>query len=293
MKGAHRGSLLKVHSAVLLFGAAGLFAKLVHLPSPVIVLGRVFFASVALGALLAVRRQSLRLDRIRDYGYLLLLGWLLALHWASFFQAIRVSSVAVGLLTFSTFPVFATFLEPLFFREKLRIRDLLVATAVVFGVFLVVPDFNLDHSVTRGALWGVLSGFTFALLSVLNRITVRRYPSLVIAFYQDAAATLLLVPILFQLQPVIDGREWLLLALLGVVFTAVSHTLFIDGLSGVRAQTASIIASLEPVYGIALAAALLGEWPDTRVLAGGAVILGATFYATIASGPMVEKRIRA
>ncbi|MCG6894604.1 MAG: DMT family transporter [Desulfobacteraceae bacterium] len=292
MKNAHRGCLLKVHSAVMLFGAAGLFAKLVDLPSPVIVLGRVFFAAVSLGVLLAVRRQSIRLDRKRDYGYLLLLGWLLALHWASFFQAIRMSSVAVGLLTFSTFPVFATFLEPFFFREPIRVRDILIAAVVVFGVFLVVPDVNLNHSITRGALWGVLSGFTFALLSVLNRKTVRRYPSLVIAFYQDAAAALVLIPFLFELQPAIGGREWLLLALLGVVFTALSHSLFIDGLSGVRAQTASIIACLEPVYGIALAALLLGERPEARVLAGGIVILAATFYATATSDPGVERRIR-
>lgn len=69
--------------------------------------------------------------------------------------------------------------------------------------------------------------------------------------------------------------------LLGVVFTGLSHSLFIDGLKSVSAKTASIITTLEPVYGIAAAALLLGEVPGIRMIAGGAVILGAAAYETV------------
>jgi len=72
-----------------------------------------------------------------------------------------------------------------------------------------------------------------------------------------------------------------MLLLLGVVFTAVSHTLFIDGLKKVKAQTASIVASLEPVYGIVLGIVFFVEIPDLRTIIGGFVIISAVVYNSI------------
>ena len=72
-----------------------------------------------------------------------------------------------------------------------------------------------------------------------------------------------------------------LLVVLGVVCTALAHTLFIRSLRVLSAHTASIVATLEPVYGIALAFLLLGEMPSARTLAGGALIVGAALLATV------------
>jgi len=282
MKARYR-SLTEIHAAVLFFGLAGLFGKLISLPSLIIVLGRVFFATIFLALFLLFRRQSVRLKPKRDYARLTVLGLILAVHWVTFFQSIQVSTVAVGLLTFSTFPIFVTFLEPCFFKERIRLTDVVVALVTFLGVALVVPRFELESKVTQGVLWGVASGLTFAILSILNKKYVRAYSSLVIAFYQDAVATAALAPFLFLIRPSVQIRDLLLLALLGVVFTGIAHSLFIKGLANVKAQTASIISSLEPVYGIILAALVLDEIPPLRVVLGGAIILGATFYATLSS----------
>jgi drug/metabolite transporter (DMT)-like permease len=272
--------LFEIHIAVLLFGLAGLFGKLVNQPPAVIVFGRVFFAMAFLLPVLWYRKQSLRLDRGTDYLALLFQGLILAVHWGTFFKAIQVSTVAVGLITFSTFPIFVTFLEPLFFREKLRPADVILALVTFMGVLLVVPAFNLDNTTTRGALWGITSGLTFALLSILNRKYAKAYSSLVVAFYQDAAAAVILLPFLFMPAPVMTLKDVLLLALLGIAFTGIAHSLFIKGLACVKAQTASIIASLEPVYGILAAALLLGAIPALREISGGVIILGTALYAT-------------
>jgi len=272
--------LLEIHIAVLFFGLAGLFGKLVNQSPTVIVFGRVLFAMAFLLPAMWYLKQSLRLNRTRDYFALLLQGFILAVHWSTFFQSIQVSTVAVGLITFSTFPIFVTFLEPVFFKEKLRPADVALALVTFTGVVLVVPAFNLDNTTTQGALWGITSGLTFALLSIMNRKYARAYSSLVVAFYQDAAAALFLLPFLFLPAPAMTLPDMLRLALLGIVFTGVAHSLFIRGLAHVKAHTASIIASLEPVYGILAAALLLGESPAMRELAGGAVILGTALYAT-------------
>ncbi len=280
MSSRHSRHLLEIHAAVMLFGLAGLFGKWLALPSTIIVLGRVFFASLSLAAVLKLAGHPFRLNRRHDYFFLSLLGVLLALHWVTFFESVKVSTVAVALLSYSAFPVFVVLLEPWFFREPFHWRSLLLAAFCLAGVALIIPEWQWTNHITQGALWGLVSGLSFALLSVFNRKYVRDYSSLQLAFYQDVVALLALLPFLFFEMPLFNTQQLLLLLLLGLVFTALSHTLFINGMKSVPARTAGIIASLEPVYGIVAAAWLLGEMPGWRVLLGGGIVLGAAAFAT-------------
>jgi Predicted permeases len=274
-------SLMEIHFAVLLFGLSGLFGKLLLLPSIVIVLGRVFFSSIFLLILLLYLKKDIKLKQRKDYFYLIIMGMVLAVHWGTFFRSIQVSTVAVGLLTFSTFPVFVTFLEPLFFKEEIGVSDILIAIITFSGVVLIVPKFELGSSITQGALWGILSGFTYGVLSMLNRKYVREYSSLVISFYEQCTATVLLIPFYYLYKPVFQYRDIVLLILLGVVFTGISHSIFINGLKNIKARTAGIISSLEPVYGIVFSIFLLKEIPTLREVIGGVIILAAAFYSTV------------
>lgn len=278
-------SLLEIHFAALLFGIAGLFGKFLSLSPAMIVVGRTFFASLTMGLVLFFLKQSARLHSKTDFGSLALLGAILAIHWTTFFHSIQVSTVAVGLLTYSTFPVFVTFMEPFFFKEKLRGVDILTAALVFCGLVLVIPSFDFGNSVTRGAFWGTASGLTFALLSILNRKYVKKYPSPVIAFYQNAFAFLVLLPFVLRGVGPLGSKDLLLLSILGVFCTALAHALFIKGLEYVRAQLASIIASLEPVYGVLFALILLGEVPASRTALGGVIILGTTLVASLMPKP--------
>lgn len=276
--------LLSIHLAVVLFGAAGLFGRVLTLPPTLIVLGRVLFASVALGIAVALRRG--RPVGVRSgWAGRALLGLLLAVHWVAFFQAIQVSSVAVGLLTFATFPVFAAGLEPLLPGERFDRRTLVAALVTLVGVGLVVPTPDLADPTVQGALWGVFSGFTFALLSLANRTLVRRDSALTLALHQDLWAMVFLLPFAFTAPRLPTGQEWGLLILLGVVFTAAAHALFIRGLRSVSAGRASVITALEPVYGVLLAWQLLGERPEPRTLFGGALVLGAALWVGRSGDP--------
>lgn len=276
-------SLIEIHAAVILFGLSGLFGKFISLPPMIIVLGRVFFSSVFILIIVLYLKKDIRLKERKHYYYLVVMGMILAVHWSTFFKSIQVSTVAIGLLTFSTFPVFVTFLEPYFFKEKIRLVDIVVAVVTFLGVILVIPKFELGNNLTQGILWGIVSGFTYAILSMLNRKYVKEYSSSVIAFYEQAVATIVLIPFLFLQRSVFQTTDILLLILLGTVFTAISHTLFINGLKNIKTQTAGIISSLEPVYGIIFATFLLSEIPTLRELLGGVIILGTVFYTTIKS----------
>lgn len=280
MKARHN-SFLAIHIAVLLFGLAGLFGKVLPLSPLVIVAGRTFFASLALGSFLLYSKPAFLIPARKDLPGFLLLGMILAVHWTTFFHSIQISTVAVGLLSFSTFPVFVTFLEPYFFGERMRPFDILTAFLVFGGLILVVPSFDFGHHITRGASWGTLSGLTFAFLSLLNRRYVRTYSSSTVAFYQNAFAALLLAPFFIKASPSVGTGQILLLALLGVLCTALAHALFIKSLRNLRAQLASITAGLEPVYGIVFALLLLGEIPRARTVLGGCIIVGATVLASL------------
>jgi drug/metabolite transporter (DMT)-like permease len=274
-------SLLEIHAAVVLFGLAGLFGKWLPLSPFIIVLGRVFFASLALAAILLLTKTGFKIRRSGDTALFFGLGLVLAIHWATFFKSIQVSTVAVGLLSYSSFPVFTAFLEPLLFRIKTDAVNILVALICLFGVFLIIPRLEWSDSTLKGVLYGLLAGLTFSLLSIANRKLTQRYSSLLIAFYQDFFATLLLVPFYFLARPVINSKSVLLLLFLGIFCTAGAHTLFIKGMKEIQAQTASIISCLEPVYGIVLALLFLKEVPVVRTVLGGTIILGAVLFISL------------
>ena len=277
--------LVEIHVAVLLFGLAGLFGKFLTLSPLLIVFGRTFFASITLGLILAFSTIKLRAKSKRDLSALMLLGVILTIHWITFFHAIQISTVAVGLLTFSTFPIFVTFMEPYFFKEKLRRFDMLTAGSVVLGLIFVIPSLNFQNNITQGALWGTISGFAFAVLSILNRKYVGTYPSMMIVWYQNWMATLSLLPFVFFEDLSLQATDVVLLALLGIFCTALAHALFIKSLAHIKTQLASIIACMEPVYGIIFAFVLLGEIPALRTILGGCIILGTIAIASMKRTP--------
>lgn len=272
---------MEIHGAVLLFGFSGLFGKLVLLPAPIIVLGRVFFSAISLLVIIQLFDVGSPPKERRSLAALTLLGLLLSLHWTAFFKSVQVSTVAIALLCCSTFPVFTAFVEPLFSRQRIRVVDIMVALVAFSGVGIVVFHPPSGSGTTEGVIWGVVAGFTFAILSVLNRKFVRQYSSLHIAFFQSVVATICLFPLLFAYHVEIRLKDAILLFFLGVLCTALAHSLFINGMKHVSTRVASLIHCMEPPYGIVLAALILGEAPSLRTIFGGVVILGSALYATV------------
>ena len=271
-------ALLSLHVAVVLFGFAGLFGQWLALPPVVIVLGRTVVAALALALLAAGQRQALRPDRGLAGN-----GAILALHWVTFFEAIQVSSVAIGLLGYAAFPLFVLALERMLFARRLGSREAATALLVAVGLVVLVPAFEWRDTTVRGLCWGVGSAFLFALLAVRSRRHAATHAASAVAFWQNAFAALLLVPFVWigrdALAP-LSLRDLALIVVLGVACTALAHTLFVASLRRVSAHTASVVAALEPVYGIALAAWLLHEIPTQRTLVGAALIVGAALVAT-------------
>src|ERR1700754_769608 len=242
----HTLGLAQIHFAVLLAGCAGLFAKLLTVSAAQLTAGRTVFGSLALLLFALATRKSLRLATLKDDAALALSGAILALHWFSFFHSIQVSTVAIGLLSFSTFPLFTTFLEPLVFGERIRREDMVTAFVVTIGLALVTPSLDFSNHLTQGVLWGILSAFAYSVLALLSRQYTARYPSACVSFYQQAVAAICIVPFALQAQNPISGTDWLYLMVLGVVFTALGQGLVVASLKHLNAQTTSVVFGLEP-----------------------------------------------
>jgi drug/metabolite transporter (DMT)-like permease len=230
---------------------------------------------------MAYTKQSYRLGSKRDYMMAGLLGSLLAIHWVTYFHAMQVSTVAVGVIALYTYPVITVFLEPLFHGETPHIADIISSIAVLFGIYLIVPEFSLDNSTLVGVLFGVFSALMMSLRNIMQRRYFSAYKASHSLFYQTLVVMLVLVVFIDTDISVIESSQWWLLLLLGIVFTALPHTLFANGLLHLKAKTASLIACVQVVYAAIFAAVILGEWLTWNVVAGGLIVVSAAMYESL------------
>ena len=276
-----REGLLSVHAAVLIFSFTALFSKLVSLPALEITFYRSVFACLAIAVYMAYTKQSYQLGSKRDYMMAGLLGSLLAIHWVTYFHAMQVSTVAVGVIALYTYPVITVFLEPLFHGETPHIADIISSIAVLFGIYLIVPEFSLDNSTLVGVLFGVFSALMMSLRNIMQRRYFSAYKASHSLFYQTLVVMLVLVVFIDTDISAIESSQWWLLLLLGIVFTALPHTLFANGLLHLKAKTASLIACVQVVYAAIFAAVILGEWLTWNVIAGGLIVVSAAMYESL------------
>lgn len=279
-------SLIAIHLAVFLFGASGLFAKMIPLSALVMTLARALFSSIALYAFIHFRHYSLRLQRFQHYFWNILAGIFLTIHWFFFILSIQVSTVSIGTITFAIYPLFVTFIEPYVFKEKFQYQHLISVAMIIIGIAFLIPAFELNNDTTLGIIYGIISSFAYAILSVINRRLATMYESVVITLYEQVIVTLIttLLISIFDL-PLGEGQlfDFINLMIYGIIFTGLAHSLYIRGLRGVKVQTASIISVLEPIYSIFLAMICLHERLAYQELIGTVFILLAVIIATILS----------
>lgn len=272
-------ALISVNLAVFLFATAAPIAKGIHIPSIGITFGRVFFSSITLLLFCLITKQDIRVKRKSHLALLLTSGIVLALHWWSFLASAQISTVAISTITFSTFPLFVTFLEPIVFHEKLCRENVITAFVVLIGVFITIPEFTLENQMSRGILVGMISSLAYAVLAVLNRFLSGQYQSTLVSLYEQGTAAIILAPVVLTMSLHPSGTELGLLLFLGIATTALAHTIFINSLKHISAGLAGIIASMESVYGIIIALIVLREVPSVREIIGAIVIIGAVVFA--------------
>ena len=197
MKNPHVSALAAAHGVAVLFGLTGILGALIRFDAVAITAGRAGFAATALLVLALAQRRPLRQGLgPRRAGIVLASGFLLAVHWITFFMAVKVGGVAVATLGFASFPAFIALLDVVLFRERIGRAEGTMLPLVTLGLVLVTPSCDVGDQGTVGLLWGLASGLSFAGLAICNRRGNRGMDAIQVAFWQNLVVALLVLPLL-------------------------------------------------------------------------------------------------
>lgn len=281
-------SLFAIHFVAILFGATGIFGALITADALMITWGRALFAVFTLIALSRLfskehTQSPVTFGSWRGHpGAFLFSGAMLAVHWVTFFFAVKVGGVAVATLGFASFPAFITLIEALLLREKVGRAEWLRLLMVSLGLVLITPSFEWADRGTEGLVWGVLSGAAFGVLAVLNRRKLSHINAFQVAGIQNALVFIFLLPWVVSSLGQVSVSDWLLIAALGMVCTGLAHVLFVSSLRQLPARTAGLVVASEPLYAILFAWLLFEQVPSGRMLIGASVMMVAIFSASLA-----------
>ena len=257
------------------WGFVWIIADHLQLGAISIVFWRIGLSALALGlgAVVSGRTDLLRIGR-RTWRWTLLLGPLLALQWFCNFEAMKLSSVAVGVLTTYTAPIFLALLAPLFLPERLSRVVLFALPVALTGLALIAFAKGSTHARPLAIAVGVSGAIVIAVLVIMQKRIVRTVNPLGLAFWIDLFAVLALVPVLPLAGRVLPSPGELgYLALIGVVYTALSGLIWLTLLRHVTAQAMGFLSYFEPVSASLLAWLILGQPLGLAVVLGGVIVL--------------------
>jgi len=255
-------------------GNVTLFAKLLPFPATTIISGRAVFACIILFLFLWLRGKKIYVFSKSDLLKLLGIGIIFGLHWVTYFHSMQVSTVAIGMLSLFTYPVFTAILEPLFDGKKIDPFSFLLTLFAFAGLSFMVPSFDWNDTGFQGVLWGLISAVLYAIRNILTKQMHAHYSSAHLLSIQLFAAALILLPFADGLVDMITNLQYLLYqVLMAGFFTAFAHTLWIRSFSQIPVVTAGIFSTISPFYGILSAWFFLGETPPDKIWLGGGIIL--------------------
>ncbi len=273
---------LELHLAVFLWGFTAILGDLIQLSALTLVWWRVMLTSLSLVFFVKVGR-IVREVGLRRFLLLAGIGVIVALHWVTFYGAIKLANASIALICMATTSLFSSLLEPLIVGRRFVWYELLLGLFILPGIWLIVD--GVDAGMNAGIGVGLLSAALVSIFTSLNKKYIGSSNPARITFIELGAATLFLAPFLYSL----GGErfwpaplDWAYLLVLALLCTTLTFFLSLRALSKLSAFASNLTVNLEPVYGIFLAYFLLD---DARELSpnfywGTLLILAAVFGYT-------------
>lgn len=274
MPNVNTKSYLHLHFIVFVWGFTGVLGELISTTSVAKVWYRMTIALVLVYIYIKIKKIPIIISR-----NLLLVflgsGFIIALHWFAFFEAIEVSNVSVTLATLSTGAFFASILEPLFYKRRIIGYEVAFGLLVMCGLYII---YDVNGNFLYGITLALIAAFLSALFSVINSKFAKKYNASFISLYQILGGVLFLtVYMLFTGELngnffVLSFNDWMYLFILGSICTAYTFVASIDVMKYLSPYTVMLTINLEPVYGIILAILI---FPETEKI-GKEFYIGAT-----------------
>lgn len=274
---------LFLHLVVFLFGFTGILGKLITLTSDWLVWYRmaIAFVGLAIFGFISGHFKVPAKKMVTLWG----IGGITAFHWICFFEAIKLTNVSVALACVSSSAFFTAALEPLFFRQKVKVAELVLGLFVIVGV-------SLMFQVEAGNVWGIIVAVTAAFLAafftVLNGIQIKTTHAVSISIHEMLGGVGV-ISIYFLITgkwnsfqiPGFNDTAWLLV--LGLVCTAFAYVMATWVMKQLSPFTVAMAVNLEPIYAIIMAFIFFNEYEEVNIYfyLGTVIILASVFAKSI------------
>lgn len=302
MPDAKLQSYLHFHLIVFIWGFTAVLGALISIEAVPLVWYRMGLASIFI--LIYIRYKKLGLSvSPKTLIRFAVAGVVIALHWLTFFGAIKISNVSVTLAMMSTGALFTAFLEPIFYKRKLIWYELLfggIVVATLYVIFEVTPEYR------DGILMALASAFLSAVFTLINGKLVHTHRPAVISYYELLIGTLFITAYL-SIASLTDyavseadqhffeasfftlkASDWVYLGILASICTAYAFIASVKVMRHLSPYTIMLTINLEPVYGILLAFIFLGDKERMNpIFYYGAVVILAV---VIANGILKNRR---
>jgi drug/metabolite transporter (DMT)-like permease len=284
MKNQHNKNLIFLFVATLFGSTSGPLGKFIDLPPPVIIWCRCLLAGLFLYAFCYFKKLNLKVYSKRDFLTIIISAIFFGAHWITFFYALKLSNVAIGMLSLFTYPMITALIEPFFIKVKFDPMYIVLSLMVLLGLYILAPEFNLENSHVAAILFGLLSALLYSIRNIISKKLTSQYSATSIMFYQVSAISVLLLPSLFFMDISNIPNQIPYIVMLALLTTAIGHTMLVSSFKHFSVSTASIITSITPIFGIILAFIFLNETPNLNTLIGGSLILATVVIESIRSG---------
>ena len=254
-------SYLHLHLIVFIWGFTAILGALISLDALPLVWFRMLFAVGFIAVFIYFKKLPLRVSK-KALLQFIFAGLIIALHWFTFFKAIKVSNVSVTLACLSTGAFFASLLEPILYGKKVVWYEVFLGIIVVFGLYII---FNVEGNYWEGIILALISAFLSALFAVINSKFVKEHDATVISFYELAGGVFFFSIFLlfgnsfnadfFQLTT----QDFVYLLILSSVCTAYAFIASTSVMKFLSPYTVMLTINLEPIYGIILAVLIFKE----------------------------------
>ncbi|WP_299158917.1 EamA family transporter [uncultured Tenacibaculum sp.] len=297
MQGNKLKNYLHLHFIVFIWGFTAILGALISIDAVPLVWYRMLIAVVFIALYFLARRISFKVEK-RALLKFAVSGIIIAVHWITFFKAIKVSNVSVALVTMSTGAFFASLIEPFFFKRKIKSIEILLGLLVIVGLYII---FNFESQYTLGIVYALISAFLSALFAVLNGLFIKKHNANIISFYQLLFGVLgvtlyLLVTQKFSVDFfLLSTNDWLYLLVLSSICTAYAFIASVQVMRYLTPYTVMLTINLEPVYAIILALIIFGEKEEmnTEFYYGAFIVLLVVLLnGVLKNAASIKKKIR-
>ncbi len=274
--------------AMVIFSTIGIFRKNIEISSSVIALYRGVIGVIFLLIVLAVKKQKINFNIIKqNLGILLISGFALGLNWVLLFEAYKYTTVATATLCYYMSPIIVIIASHFLFKERLNKVKVVCIILALLGMALITGFFGTNTLEIKGVIYGLSAAVFYSCIILLNKKMpeMPSYDKTIIQLLGSVIVVLIYIVAQGNVTEVLvkEFSELSLLIIMGVFHTGVAYVLYFGAVGKLKAQTSALYSYIDPLFAIILSAMFLGEVMGVTEIVGAMLILGGTILNDVYS----------